>query len=359
MAGPRFAIGLDIGSSGVRAAQVAFAKPPVSLEGFGQVGLPYGAMHDGEVVDQTTVAAAISQLWRHAGFRSKKVSVGVANQKVVVRPIDLPYMPEQELRGAMQFQVQEYIPIPVEDAVLDFQILDEYVTEREERMMRVLLVAAQKEMVSNLVATVQRAGLDPVGVDVTPLALVRSVGEAEGVLGQAGAGEAIVDVGAEITNIVVHEGGIPRFVRILLIGGTSLTEAVAAGLGVSFEDAENIKHRTGISPSPAEAAAQADPAPRILEERAAAFINEVRGTIDYYLAQAEATRISRVVLTGGGSKLHNLPARLTDAVHLPVEVGSVLRRLRVGRLRLSEDQLAEAEPLMGPSVGLALGMAEE
>ena len=352
------AIGLDIGTSGVRAADVLVAKRPVTLEGFGQVSLPPGAVRDGEIADAGLVADALTQLWKRAGLRNKKVNVGVANQHVVVRAIDLPQMDEDELRGALQFQVQEHIPMPVEDAVLDFQILDEYVTESNERMMKILVVAAQKDMVASIVETVTRAGLDPVGIDVTPLALVRSLGERGGALGETSGGEAIIDIGSGITNIVVHEGGVTRFVRILLTGGSQLTEALAAGMGVSFEDAEAIKQRVGLSAGAA-AAPTTEAAPRILEDRAASYVDEIRGTLAYYQSQAEAIRITRVVLTGGGSKLANLEARLANAVRLPVEQGRTLQRVRLGKLGLSEAQLADAEPLMAASVGLALGMAEE
>lgn len=355
----RTAIGLDIGSTGVRAAQVGLGKSPAALDGFGQFALASGAIQDGEIVDTGVVSEAISQLWRHARLKGKKVSVGVANQKVVVRTIDLPYMPEEELRGAIQFQVQEYIPIPVEDAALDFQILGEFVTDNNERMMRVLLVAAQKDMINTLISAVEGAGLDPVGVDVTPLALVRSLGSTGGALGESGTGEAIVDVGGGITNVVVHEGGVTRFVRILLTGGNALTDSIASGLGVSFEEAEGMKQRLGIAPDAATASSATESAAQILEQRAGALIDEIRGTLDYYSAQADAIRVSRVVLTGGGSKLTNLGARLAETTRLTVERGQVMQRMQVGKLGLSDDQMIDAEPLMGAAVGLALGEGEE
>lgn len=352
------AIGLDIGTSGVRAARVSFGRGGPSLESFGQVPLPPGAVAYGEIGDPSVVASAIAQLWRAARFGGKKVAVGVANQKVVVRPIDLPFMEQEELRGAIQFQVQEYIPIPIADAILDFQVLEEFLTENNERMMRVLLVAAQRDMINEFVGTVQKAGLDPVAIDHVPFALIRSLGEVSGGLGVA-AGEAIIEVGAGVSNIVVHEGGIPRFARTLLVGGGNLTDALAAGLGVSFEDAESIKQRMGLGATPGEAMASTEAAPRILEQRAAELVEEIRSSLDYYLAQTDATRINRVVLSGGGSKLSNLSSRLQNAIRLPVEPGRIFQRMRMGKLGLTESQLIEAEPLMGAAVGLALGAAEE
>jgi type IV pilus assembly protein PilM len=354
----REAIGLDIGTSAVRAANLSLKNPP-RLERFAQVPVPVGAIREGEIVDVAAVSQAVAELWKRAGFKSKNVILGVANQKVVVRPIDLPYMDEKELRGAIQFQVQEYIPIPIEEANLDFQILNEFRGDSGERWIRVLVVAAQKDMINSFVETVVRAGLEPEAIDHIPFALIRSLGEPAGALNGNHPGEALVDIGAGVTNIVVHEQGTPRFARTLMVGGNAVTEALAAGLGVSFDDAESLKLRMGLSESVVGEGSPLEGAPRILEQRAMAFVDEVRGSLDYYLAQAEATRISRVVLSGGGSKLRGLPTRLANALRLPVEQGRVLHNIRPGKLGLSEPQLVEAEPFMGTAVGLAMGVAGE
>lgn len=316
-------------------------------------------------MDGAAVAQAVSQLWKAVRFKTKRVILGVANQKVVVRPADLPFMEEQELRGAIQFQVQDLLPMPIEDAIIDFQVLDEFMTDSNERMMRVLVVAAQKQMIAAFVDSAQQAGLDPVGIDHIPFALIRSLGETGGAFQGPSAGEAIIDIGAGVTNIVVHEGGIPRFARTLMIGGNDLTEALAASVGMPFESAEDLKRQLGLAggaglePSGVPGSSGTDATGRILEERASAFVEEVRGSLDYYLAQAEATRIGKIVLTGGGSKLANLPTRLANAVRLPVEQGRILQKIRMGKLGLSESQLVEAESYMGAAVGLALGVAEE
>ena len=133
-------MGLDIGTSGVRAAELSLGKGGATLERFGQVALPPGAVRDGEVVDVDVVAQAIKQLWAQAKFGSKKVVVGVANQKVVVRQVDLPWLPLKELRESLAFQVQDFIPMPVEQAILDFHPLEEFTSESGARMLRVLLV---------------------------------------------------------------------------------------------------------------------------------------------------------------------------------------------------------------------------
>ncbi len=247
MAG-RTAIGLDIGTSGVRAAELAFGKGQVTLQRFGQVALPEGAVRDGEVINPDLVAEALKQLWAHTKFSGKKVVIGVANQKVVVRQVDLPWMPLDELKKSLGFQVQDFVPMPVEQAVLDFHPLEEVANTAGGRMIRGLLVAASRDMVMNSVLAVQKAGLVPTMVDLSSFAVLRSLARPDH-LGLDGQAEALVDVGARVTNIVVHSGGVPRFIRILLLGGQDLTDAVAERMGVPREQAEAVKQELGVSGS--------------------------------------------------------------------------------------------------------------
>jgi type IV pilus assembly protein PilM len=153
-------VGLDIGTSGVRAAELRLGRGGATLERFGQVALPQGAVRDGEVVDVAVVADAIKQLWTQAKFSTKKVVVGVANQKVVVRQVDLPWLPLKELRQSLAFQVQDYIPMPVEHAILDVHPLEEFTNDAGPHPAR----AARRrlaEMVGSALQAVTQAGLSP------------------------------------------------------------------------------------------------------------------------------------------------------------------------------------------------------
>jgi type IV pilus assembly protein PilM len=346
-------VGLDIGTSGVRAAELLLGKGAATLERFGQVALPTGAVRDGEVQDTDAVAAAIRQLWAQAKFSTKKVVVGVANQKVVVRQVELPWMPENELRKSLSFQVQDYVPLPIDEAVLDFHQLDEYTNDSGARMSRVLLVAAAKEMVGSAVEAVTRAGLQPTMVDLTSFAVLRSLASFED-FGASGA-EALIDVGAQITNIVIHENGAPRFVRILAMGGADITDAVAERLGVPAEQAEAIKQESGMAAQRGEG--ESSPASRAIESTANSFVEEVRGSLDYFLAQPGAARISRVVLSGGGSRLGGLAERLSAATRLPVVAARPLSTIKLGKTGLTPDQLAYVEPMVTVPLGLAMGVS--
>jgi type IV pilus assembly protein PilM len=342
-------IGLDIGTSAVRVAWIAGGGRSVSsLVRFGQVALPSGAVEGGEIRDPGTVAEAISQLWKRTKLKTKRASVGVANQRVVVRQVDLPFMEEKDLRSSLRYQVAEHIPMPVDDAELDFQVIDDYTTDTDEHMMRVLIVAAAKDMVGSLVDAVAAAGLQPSGVDLTPFAVARAVSRAaRGEIGVAGA-EAIIDVGAGVTNIVVHHNGEPRFVRILLVGADDATAALIDQLDLSFEAAEAMKFDLGRGVG-------SDDAGRILAARVDALVAEIQGSIDYYLSLEDSERVSSVVITGGGSLTPGLVERLEASLGTEVRRAAPLSEMAVAKSGLSPEQVVQIEPVAAAAVGLALG----
>ena len=173
--------------------------------------------------------------------------------------------------------------MPVEHAVLDFHPLEEVSGSHGDRMLRGLLVAASREMVLNAVHAVQKAGLTPTTVDLSSFAVLRSLGGTDQV-GIHRDVEALVDIGAKVTNIVVHEAGVPRFIRILLMGGQDLTEAVAERAGVPVQQAEALKQQMGLQ-ADANSGDQT-PAVRALETAVSALLDEIRGSLDYYMASA-------------------------------------------------------------------------
>jgi type IV pilus assembly protein PilM len=343
----------------VRAAELTFGKQGARLDRFGQVALPPGAVRDGEVVDVDTVAGAIKHLWSSAKFSSKKVVLGVANQKVIVRQVDLPWMPEAELRQSLAFQAQDYIPIPVDQAVLDFHTVEELVGEGGNRTLRILLVAAARDMVHGALDAVRKAGLTATHVDLTPFAVLRSLAQVDSLgldpSSHADA-EALVDIGSKVTNIVVHQNGTPRFVRVLLMGGENVTEAVAERMGVPWDQAEGVKQTLSLGATPGVPSSD-HPAARVVEVAGGAFVEEIRGSLDYYLAQPASVPVRRVVVSGGGARLAGLLPRLALATRLPVEPASPLSQLTVGKTGLSPEQLSYVEPLVTVPVGLAMGVA--
>ena len=342
-------VGLDVGSTAVRAAEVALGGGQPSLVRAAQVPLAVGAVENGEVREPQVVTEAIRELWQRGGFKTRQATLGVGNQRAVVREVTVPALPPKELSQALPFQIQELIPIPLEDAVLDHDVLDEFDQEGT-RMLRLLVVAAQRTMVTTMVGAATQAKVEPVGVDLVPFALIRSVGQGDGLnLDESGmGGEAIVDVGADVTNICVHERGVARFVRILPSGGRDVTRALADALSVSEEEAESLKWGQPVEGAPSPAEVQS-----IVDRRAGVLVDEIRSSLDFYRAQMPDSEVSRVLVTGGGSKLPGFVERLRDRMGGRVERGHPFGRVAV-QLQMDAETMAEAEPLLAVAVGLAL-----
>lgn len=339
-------VGLDIGTSAVRGAVVAKHRSGGTLSAFSQIPLPPGAVVDGEVRDGEAVSAVIAQLWKRAKFGSKRVVVGVSNQRVVVRQVDLPFLEEKEFRSSLKFQVADQIPMPVEDAELDYEIIEDFHTDEGEHLMRVLLVAAATDMVDSFLTSVAGAGLEPVGVDLTPFAIARAVSPTvRGDEGSPGA-EAIVDVGAGVTNIVVHAGGEPRFVRILLVGGEDVTQALSTDLGIATDEAEALKMDLSGSGS-----GKAD---EVMRRRVQELVNEIQGSLDYYSSLEDALNVHSVLVTGGGSLTSGFMQQMQSVSRIEIRRGRPLGTLG-NKSGLSDDQLAQVEPVAAAAVGLAMG----
>ena len=210
-------VGLDIGTSAVRAAELEFGAGAPVLVAFGQVGLPPGAIVDGEVQDHSAVSDAIERLWQNGKFQSKTVVVGIAGLRAITRELDLPWVPDEDVDSAVRFQSEEVIPFPPDKTILSAQVLADNTAPDGTRTRRVLVAAAHRDLVDGVVAATEKAGLIVEGVDLVSSALVRALGDPSVAAERP---EAIVSIGAGLTVVVVHQHGRPQFVRTIGTGGT-------------------------------------------------------------------------------------------------------------------------------------------
>ena len=356
----RLTVGLDIGTSAVRAAELDTSKSTPVLMTYGQVGLPPGSLVDCEIRDVTAVAEAIQKLWKNGQFTGSSVIVGIAGLRAITREIDLPYVPDDEVDSAVRFQSEEVIPFPPDQTILSSQVLADYTNDEGAKMRRVLVAAAHVDLVDGVIEAVERAGLTVDGVDLISSALVRSIG-GSGTIGTDPADsvrdgtpvsgdqpEAIVSIGAGLTVVVVHQSGRPQFVRTIGSGGNATTAAVSASLDVPIVDAETIKYRFG------EDSAQIQAAERVAQPSMLELVDEIRNSIQYFASLPNRLPVSRILVTGGGSELHGLVPMLEAQVRIPVTTGSPLDRVDVSKLDLAPEQAAEVAPVLATPIGLAL-----
>jgi type IV pilus assembly protein PilM len=341
-------VGMDIGSVSVRALELRNAdRPKPIIEKFHEVPLPEGSVRRGEVLEIGTVAAAIKRLWSTGGFKTKDVILGMGGPRVLSRDLQMPRAPLAQIKEALPFHVQELLPVPVAEALLDFYPISEENGEHGP-MVNGLLVAAIKEAVSANVAAVTQAGLRPIQVDLIPFALVRALAPVRGTTGMT----AVVSIGANTTNIVVALDGIPQFVRIVSSGGDDITRALMNRLQLNALQAEAAKREIGLGgPS---ARPEQRPAMEVIYESARELLTAIRNTITYYVNGKNGMQLSRVVLSGGGSQLGGLGQALSEVLGVTVAQGDPL-----GGAQLSKDARSRATPeqqgAMTTAFGLALG----
>jgi type IV pilus assembly protein PilM len=347
------AIGLDISSGSIKVAEVNISRREPVLSNLGIIMLPEGIIREGEIEDQATLSSYLKELWKQSKISKRKVIVGISNQKVIVRPMDLPYMPEEELENAVKYQVQEFIPIPIDDAIIGYEVVDEYMTGEEERMQTILLAAAHRQMITTFMESVLGAGLTPVAVDLKAFAMARSLVKKEYQFLEEEAeppgSVCLINIGAGICNICVVKEGTPRFVRMLMRGGDFFTSTLADNLKISPAEAEEIKGGRSSDPN----------ANALLQREIQSFVGEIRRSLEYYISQTQERDLNKVILSGSGSRMINLPLELNRGLRLPIEIGHPLQNVQLGKLAYSPEDLAELEPSIAVSVGLALRDTEE
>ncbi len=337
-------VGLDIGTSAVRAAELDVGKSRPVLLTYGQVGLPPGSLVEGEIRDTAAVTEAINRLWKNGQFSTSTVIVGIAGLRAITREIDLPFVPDSEVESAVRFQSEEVIPFPPEQTILSSQILADYTSAEGEKMRRILVAAAHVDLVNGVIGAIENAGLTVEGVDLVSSALVRAIGGHDVAEGP----EAIVSVGAGLTVVVVHQQGRPQFVRTIGSAGNATTAAISAALDLPIADAESLKRRLG------EQVAQMQTAERAAGPSMFELAGEVKNSIQYFASLPGRLPVSRVVVTGGGSDLRGMVPLLESQVGLPIVRVSPFERLDISRMDLSPEQAAEVGPVLATPIGLAL-----
>ncbi|MFC4058208.1 type IV pilus assembly protein PilM [Planomonospora corallina] len=333
-------IGLDIGSTSIRAVETSRGKDGPFVTRAGMASLPPGVVQGGTVHDPGPLTAELKRLWSATKFHTRKVVLGVTNPQTVVREMSLNNLPARELRASLPFQVRDALPLPPDRSLLDFFPLE----EQSDETVRGLLIAAPKEAVVGMVRAVEDAGLHVARVDLASFALLRAISCLDAQV------EAIVDIGASATSLVVHNDGVPLIVRTLPRGGTEVTQAVATRLGLDLAQAEELKRRVGVREDlEGPDAENAD----VVREAVRPLISEIRSSFTYL---GSGKRPARVALSGGGTLMPGFDESLHT--QLGVDVVRTQPTVRVRRSRRDKhDDLDRFYAASAVSIGLALGAA--
>jgi type IV pilus assembly protein PilM len=317
----RSLVGLDIEPSGISAVQVSMSAGVLKIEQGAMIPLDAGIVRDGEVTDVEALSDALRTLYKENKGFDKRVRVGVANQKIVVRVVELPPIADpKEMDAAVRFRAQDEIPMPLESAVLDFHPLD-VVDTAEGPRQRVLVVAARRDMIDRVLTAVRAAGLRPEGVDLAAFAMIRA-------LYQPGPDDAVMylSVGG-LTNLAVAQGTRCVFTRVVGGGLESLAVELAERRALTLDHARAWLTHVGIG-RPLETI-EGEPeivseANLVLSEGVRRIAVEARNSLDFHIGQDGAPQhVSRVVLTGAAATVPGFGEALSIELGLPVDVRHV------------------------------------
>jgi len=339
-------VGLDIGSCSVKAVELSVKSKGIELQHMGIAKVPAEAIVQGAFLNSGAITDAIREAISSGGIKTKNVATAVSGHSVIVKKISLPTMSREELEESIRWEAEQYIPFDINEVNLDFQILD---SGADEGQMDVLLVAAKKDLIDDYVQVITDAGLQPVVLDVCAFAVQNSFAANHNV--SADEVVALVNVGSQVVNINIVANGIPAFTRDISTGGNAYTEEIQKALAVSWEEAERIKIGGGTTEESQDVVPQeVEQAMRTVTDT---VIGEISRSLDFFAATAAESRISRVILSGGGCRVSGFQAAFQGKTNLPVERLNPLERM-LPSTRYEPDVLEDWGPSLGVGVGLAM-----
>ncbi len=334
-------VGLDIGSSSVKAVELRRAKKGFEVVHAGLEPLASDTVVDGAIMDALSVSDSINKVFSSQRIKTKNVATSVSGHSVIVKKIPLPVMSEEELQESIQWEAEQHIPFDISDVNLDYQILNTESASTTD----VLLVAVKKDKILNHTNVITQAGRVPIVVDIDAFAMQNAF-EAN-YTPAPNATVALLNIGASIMNIVVAKGGTPLFTRDVSVGGNQFTDALQKDMNLSFEEAEQVKQGRSIE------GVQGDSVSALVQSVSEVLMLEIQKTFDFFRATTVGEQLQRIYLSGGCAKVEGFLDLLQGRLGLPVEMLDPFKNIAIGK-GIDISYLDEVAPSMAVAVGLAL-----
>lgn len=337
-------VGLDIGSSSIKAVELQKKGNSYQLMNLGFENLSADTVVDGQIMELNNVSNVITHIFEEHQIKSTRVAAGVSGHSVIVKNIVLPQMSEDELRESFSWHAEEHIPFDISEVNLDYQV-----TSSTSEALNVLLAACKSDKIANVKQAIQLAGKQPAVIDVDTFAMQNCYE----INYQPKSGEivALLNIGASTMNINIMNGSRSVFARDASVGGSQYTSLLQKELGLTFEQAEAVKRGYALPDG-----IEARPIQPIIETVSDILALEIRKTMDFYRATAEENEeaIQKILIAGGSSKLPGLPEYLAKRFEIPVELFDPFRQIQVDGRKFDPDYMREIVPEMAIAVGLAL-----
>jgi type IV pilus assembly protein PilM len=344
-------VGLDIGSSAVKAVELKPSGKSYKVMAVGMEPIPPDSIVDGAIIDGTAVADAIKRLFENKAFKSKEVAASLSGNAVIVKKISLPVMTEAELSESIYWEAEQYIPFDIQDVNLDYQILDAGTGADSKGTMEVLLVAAKKEKIADYTGVIAQAGKVPVVVDVDAFALQNAFEMNYG--NDPNAVVVLLNAGASAININIITGDQSVFTRDISMGGNAYTEAIQKELNLPFDTAEALKKGESVDGVTFQ---EVQPVLHAMTEN---VLLEIQKTFDFFKASASSDRIDRVLLSGGASRVDGFQKALEDRFATTIEAFNPFQKIGFDVSKLGVTDAEGVTTATAVAVGLALRSASD
>ena len=338
----RVSAGLDIGSGFIKLVVVDHSKAEPEIVQVATSPLVPDAIVEGEVMDPVLVAETVRAVIDSVGIKKTDVVAAVGGHDVIVKPIPMDRMSEQDAREVIRWEAEQHVPFDMENVHLDFQILD---PDGKGPQMKVLLVAAKRELIENRMSLLADAGIQPAIIDVDAFAIHNAF---EHNYPDAKAGlVALVNIGHETTNVNLIKDGAPILVRDVPFGSRRLREAIQRERGFTADHAENLLQGRG----------SADEIRSLLDERVDELAVGIERAAAFIVAQSGGEGIGRVFLSGGGAAIPGMVQALGNRLGVRTEVASPLKRVGVRPDVMQSTAIDNLAPMLMLPIGLALRTA--
>lgn len=336
-------VGLDIGTSSIKIAEIVWRNRQPLLKNLGIAALPDGLRGENAFSDIELLKEIIRKLLTTSGVSSSNVVAAIGSRTVFIREVLFPVMPEEELKEAVKWDMEKYVPYEPDSYYYDFSVVGPGKNDSEQK---VLLVAAPKEDVSELITMLKDIGLKPRAIDIESLALFSTVSGVENAV--------MVDIGGIFSQVIVFQQGSPVATRMIPVGGNSFTEIIRKTMELPFAEAELFKQRQEGLPkridAPGDTASELHNQMVLLANELA---GEVQRTIEYYKIQNHEAVFEKIFISGGGANLQNLTEHLAAQLDIPVELHDPLSTMKASP-SFDRQYLAGIAPQYAVAVGLAL-----
>ena len=337
-------VGVDIGSSSVKAVELQGKNGDFELVSLGYESLQPDSVVDGQIMELNSVSNAIGKIFNEHKIKTTRVAAGVNGHSVIVKNIVLPQMSQEELQESFAWHAEEHIPFDISDVNLDY-----HVTDSTDEAIHVLMAACKRDKVANLKQAIQLAGKQPAVIDVDAFAL-QNCYEANYHPAESDV-VTLLNIGASTMNVNIVKGSRSLFTRDITVGGSQFTDVLQRNLGLSYQQAEAVKRGAGSAPNADEKAIEP-----LMSNVTEVVANEIQKTFDFYRATTEDnhTVVQKILISGGGSKLQGLAQELSARLELPVEVLNPFRNIKVDNRKFDAGYISEIMPEMAVAVGLAI-----